>query len=271
MGMICVNGTSLYYDDTGGSGAPVVFSHGLLWNVSLFSPQIAALRNSHRCIAYDHRGQGKSADGVGRSIDMDVLAADAAALIEALGLGPVHFCGLSMGGFVALRLAIHRPELIRSLVLLDTSADPEPLINKLRYRALNILTRLFGPKLTANQVMEVLFGKTTLTDYARASDRLAWREQLAMARPSIWRSVNGILERKGVYKMLGSVGAPTLVIVGTEDVATPPARAERIAGAIKGAKLVRIPRAGHSATVEQPDAVTKAIQGFLCEVDREIH
>ena len=138
--MIRANGTALYYEDTGGSGAPVVFSHGLLWNSTLFAPQIAVLKNRYRCVAYDHRGQGRSADDIGRAISMETVTEDAVALIEKLGLGPVHFCGLSLGGIVGMRLAVGRPDLIRSLVLLDTTADEEPY--KPKYKAMTAVARL---------------------------------------------------------------------------------------------------------------------------------
>jgi ubiquinone/menaquinone biosynthesis C-methylase UbiE len=84
MATIQVNGTSRYCEDTGGAAPPIVFSHGLLWNTEPFAPQIAVLNDRHPCVAYDHRGQGKSADGTGRAIDMDIVTDDAAALIEAL-------------------------------------------------------------------------------------------------------------------------------------------------------------------------------------------
>jgi|SRR6478735_1769720 len=106
MPMIRANGTALYYEDTGGSGAPVVFSHGLLWNSALFAPQIAVLKDRYRCVAYDHRGQGRSADDIGRAISIETVTEDAVALIEKLGLGPVHFCGLSLGGIVGMRLPL---------------------------------------------------------------------------------------------------------------------------------------------------------------------
>src|SRR5690242_3966639 len=121
-----VNGTAIYYEDTGQGAPPILFSHGLLWNSELFAPQIAVLKHRFRCVAYDHRGQGKSADGTGRAIGIDTLTDDATSLIESLGLGRVHFCGLSLGGIVGMRLAISRPELIRSIILLSTTADPEP-------------------------------------------------------------------------------------------------------------------------------------------------
>jgi pimeloyl-ACP methyl ester carboxylesterase len=84
MATIRVNGTSRYCEDTGSAAPPIVFSHGLLWNTEPFAPQIAVLNDRHPCVAYDHRGQGKSADGTGRAIDRDIVADDAAALIEAL-------------------------------------------------------------------------------------------------------------------------------------------------------------------------------------------
>ena len=119
-----VNGTTLFYKDTGpgSTGETIVFSHGLLWNTALFAPQIAALRDRYRCVAWDHRGQGKSASGPHRNcIGMELVWQDAVALIEKLGLGAVHFVGLSMGGFVAMRMAARRPDLVKTLVLLETS------------------------------------------------------------------------------------------------------------------------------------------------------
>src|SRR4029078_4522554 len=114
MPMIDVNGTSLYYEDTGpgSTGETVVFSHGLLWGTELFAPQIAALRDRYRCLAWDHRGQGKSAVEWRNCIDMEPLAQDAAALLEHLGVKSAVFVGLSMGGFVGMRVAARRPDLV---------------------------------------------------------------------------------------------------------------------------------------------------------------
>jgi 3-oxoadipate enol-lactonase len=94
-----VNGTAIYYEDTGGDAPPIVFSHGLLWNTELFAPQIATLKDRFRCIAYDHRGQGKSDDGNGRAIAIDTLTNDAATLIEGMGLGRVHFLRAQFGRY----------------------------------------------------------------------------------------------------------------------------------------------------------------------------
>ncbi len=103
MPTIRVNGVELYYESTGSGPQTVVFSHGLLMSADMFREQVRFLSPRYRVVAYDHRGQGRS-DLTARAHDMDTLAADADALIEALGLAPCHFAGLSMGGFVALRL-----------------------------------------------------------------------------------------------------------------------------------------------------------------------
>lgn len=268
MARITVNGVELFYEDTGGSGEPILFSHGLLWNTSLFAPQVAALQGRYRCIAYDHRGQGQSADGQGSEIGMDLLTDDAVALIAALGLEKVHFCGLSMGGFVGMRLAARFPHLVHALILCETSADAEPAENVPKYKKLNFVARWLGLRFVSAKVLPILFGQTSLTDARRAAEKAAWKMQLEGNRRSIWRAVSGVINRSAVIDELPRIAAPTLVIVGDEDVATTPAKAERIARAIPDARLVRIAKAGHSSTVEQPQAVNAAILDFLGTLSR---
>lgn len=264
MATLELDGTSLYYEDTGpgSTGETLAFSHGLLWGTELFAPQVAALRDRYRCVAWDHRGQGRSAADHREHIGMELVWQDAVRLLESLSTGPVHFCGLSMGGFVAMRMAARRPDLVRSLILLETSSDPEPMENVGRYRLLTRLTRLLGPRLIKHKVAPIMLGKTILTDAGRRAD-LAKFVDLMSRRRDIWRAVNGVVDRGGVHDELPRITAPTLVIVGDEDVATPRPKAEKIAGAIPGARLVTIPRAGHSSPVEEPAAVTAAIEQFL--------
>ncbi len=265
-----VNGTRLYYEDTGqdgtgwgSTGQTIVFSHGLLWDAKLFAPQLAHLKSRYRVIAYDHRGQGRSADDTASSISMETVYQDAVALIEKLGIGPVHFAGLSMGGFVAMRLGARRPDLVRSLILMETSADPEPPENVPKYRKLNVVARWLGLSLVAGKVMPIMFSEDFLTDPARAAERAHWRGKLVGNRRSIWRAVNGVIDRAGVHDELDRIRCPVLVVVGEQDVATVPAKAERIHAAIPHSRLVRIAKAGHSSSVEQPAAVNAALDGFL--------
>lgn len=264
MPLASINGTRLHVEDSGGSGEPVVLSHGLLWSCRMFDAQRDALVGAgFRVIAYDHRGQGQSADDDARSISIETVYEDAAQLIAHLDIGPCHFAGLSMGGFVGMRLAARRPELLRSLILLETSADPEPVENIPKYRRLNWTWRWLGPGLVAKPVMQVMFGGPFLTEPGRAADRATWEGRLRANRRTIWRAVNGVIEREGMALELNRIRCATTVIVGLEDRATVPAKAERIADGIPGATLVKIPRAGHSSSVEEPALVNRAILDHL--------
>jgi pimeloyl-ACP methyl ester carboxylesterase len=264
MPTIELDGTSLYYEDTGpgSTGETIAFSHGLLWTTAQFASQIAALRARYRCIAWDHRGQGRSAADHRECISIELVWQDAVRLIQKVIGGPVHFCGLSMGGFVAMRMAARRPELVRSLILLETSADPEAIENIARYRLLTRVLKLLGPKIIKNRVAPIMLGKTLIADKARRKDLAAFVDLMSQRR-DIWRAVNGVVDRAGIHDELGRITAPTLVVVGDEDVATPRPKAERIVAGIAGAKLVTIPRAGHSSPVEEPELVTAAIEAFL--------
>jgi 3-oxoadipate enol-lactonase len=265
MPMLEVNGTSLYYEDTGPgtSGETIVFSHGLLWGTELFEPQVAALRERYRCIAWDHRGQGRSAGDHRHCIGMELVWQDAVALLDQLGVGRVYFVGLSMGGFVGMRVAARRPDLVKKLILIETSIGPEPIENVGRYRLLTAVYRTLGPRIVAGRVAPIMLGKTIMADPARKA-QVARFVQLMTRRRDVWKAVNGVIDRAGIAESeLRQIKAPTLVVVGDEDVATPLAKAQQIVATIAGASLVRIPRAGHSSTLEEPAAVTAAIEAFL--------
>ena len=262
-----INGVSLHYTDTGGDGPAIVFSHGLIMSKAMFDAQIDRLKDRYRCIAYDHRGQGES-EVTESGYDMDTLTDDAIALIDELGVAPCHFVGLSMGGFVGMRLAARRPELVKSLTLLETSADAEPAENAPKYRRLNFVARWFGLSLVVGKVMPILFGTTFMTDPGRSSERELWRKRIiGNHRIGITRAVVGVVERPGVMDELANIACPTLVAVGDEDTATVPAKSERIVAAINGAQLSIIPAAGHSSTIEQPEFVSDIIERFIGEVE----
>ncbi|MEH6361036.1 MAG: alpha/beta hydrolase, partial [Amylibacter sp.] len=120
----------------------------------MFEEQVAHFRGRYRCITFDHRGQGQS--GVSKDgYSIETLTTDAAALIRHLDIAPCHFVGLSMGGFVGIRLAARKPELLKTLTLLDTSADPEPLENGPKYRMLNFVARWIGLWAVIDRVMPI--------------------------------------------------------------------------------------------------------------------
>jgi pimeloyl-ACP methyl ester carboxylesterase len=269
MPRIQVNGADLYYEDTGAGPEAVVFAHGLLWSGRMFDAQVAALKQRYRCITFDFRGQGRS-EVTPSGYDMDTLAEDSEALIEALGVAPCHFVGLSMGGFIGMRLAARRPELIRSLALLETTADAEPEANVPRYKRLAFLARWLSMRLVGGQVMAIMFSQKFLNDPGRAAQREAYRRLLlANNKVGKYRATLGVVNRRAVAEEIGRIRAPTLVVVGDQDVATVPAKSEGIRERIPNARLVVIPGAGHSSTMEEPEAVNAALAQFLDEQSQQ--
>ena len=258
-----VNGAELYYEVYGSGPETIVFAHGLLWSGQMFHKQVDALKDRFRCVTFDFRGQGQS-EVTEDGYDMDTLAEDAAALIETLELDPCHFAGLSMGGFIGMRLAIRCPGLLKSLTLLETSADPEPEENLNQYRVLNFIARWFGLGLVASRVMPIMFGHNFLTDPDRKEERDEWRSRMAdNHRVGISRAVGGVINRDGVFGQIDEIKIPTLIIVGDQDVATVPAKSERMHARIDGSEMVVIAGAGHTSSLEEPDAVNAAMEDFL--------
>lgn len=267
MPTIKINDVEIYYEEHGSGEEAIVFSHGLLFSGEMFAAQVAVFKDRYRCITYDHRGQGQTPvtkDGY----DMDTLTNDAAALIEKLNCAPCHFVGLSMGGFVGMRLAIRRPELLKSLTLMETSADPEPVDNVPKYKKLGIVARWLSMKLVINKVMPIMFGQKFMNDESRAGEREKWKGKIISAdRVGINRALVGVITRKGVYEQLDKINTPTLIIVGNQDTATVPAKSERMHARIKNSKFVIIEGAGHSSSVEEPEQVNKAIEEFCMSKD----
>lgn len=260
-----INGAQIYYEEAGSGPETIVFSHGLLMSGEMFREQVKAFSGRYRCICYDHRGQSRS-EVTDSGYDMDSLTQDAAALIRELDCAPCHFVGLSMGGFVGMRLAIRQPELLKSLILIETTADPEPEQNKGPYRRLAFIGRWLSFRLVINPLVKIMFGRSFLEDPAKEETREKWRNHLlGLSRVGTSRAAHGVIDRDGVYDQLSVINTPTLIVVGKEDVATPPVKSERMRDAIAGASLKILPRGGHSSTIEEPDAVTLAIADFLVQ------
>src|ERR1700757_1309269 len=212
------DGATIHYTDSqppaGRPDAPTVFfGHGLLFSGWMFHPQIAALRDEYRCVAIDWRGQGESTatrDGY----DMDTLAGDAVGLIDALGVAPVHYVGLSMGGFIGQRIAARRPALVRTLTLLDTSAGPEDPDKVKRYKFLGLIFRVPGLPPLRKAVLPLMFGPAFLADPSNTQLIDEWQGGVGRSRRAgVSRAVFGVANRLPIEHEISRISAPTLVIV----------------------------------------------------------
>lgn len=259
-----VNGTRYAYIDEG-SGPLLFFGHGLLASKEMFRAQIDALSDRYRCVSVDwpgHADSGPPPEGW----DFWRMAEDMAAITrDVLGEEGGVYAGLSQGGFGAMRLALRHPELVRGLILMNTSAAPEPAENLERYRQLAEAMR-HGDDATRRGAAEVaaaiLYGQTW-RDANPEELRHEMELMLSHDREGQYVADHAVFDRDDISDQISRITAPTLVIGGDEDVATVPEKSEFIASHIEGAELVMIPRAGHHSAIENPEPVTAAIERFL--------
>lgn len=264
---IDLNGVTLFYREAGETGTPVVFSSSYLFDHSHYDAQIEALADSHRIFAYDHRDHGRSTTMDG-SYDFEQIYGDAEAFVETVVGEPCHFVGLSTGGFVGLRLGIRRPELLRSLVVLGSTADREPFGKRVEFEAMLLVLGLLGPRPLEQRIAAKMFGRHYLQDETRAEERGRWIESLvSVDRAAARRFGRAILGRASVADQLSAITSPVLVIAGALDRAISPRRSRQTAEAIPGADFVLIADAGHLSTIERPQRVSELLRSFFVKVD----
>jgi len=231
----------------------------------MWAAQVPALAERHRVINIDLRGHGRSGHA-SKPCDVYDLVGDVVAVLDALDIPTAVWAGLSIGGMVAMRAALTVPERVRALVLLDTHAGTETVVNKTKYRLMSVGAKLFGIRPFIPAVVPLMFGETSLRD--RLELVTEWRKRFAALHvPSIGVILEGLIRRDSVIEKLPGIGVPTLVMVGAEDVSLPVECSREIANAIPDSTLLVVPEAGHLSTLEQPDFVTTAMTGFLNQLD----
>ena len=243
---------------TGPADAPaLVLSNSLGADLRMWDPQADALAERFRLVRYDTRGHGGSPVPDG-PYSIEHVGQDALALLDHLGIERAHWAGLSLGGMTGLWLAVNAPERLDRLVLLCTSAQLGPA-ETWRERAETV--RAQGTEAVA----EAGVGRW-LTERFRDEhpDTAAWLRDMIAATPDAGYAAGcAVIEHMDLTAGLASIPAPTLVIAGAQDPATPPEHAERIVAAIPDARLEVLDPAAHLANVEQPDAVTRLILEHL--------
>lgn len=249
-----------------GRGPPLLLWHSLLCDGSMWREQVLDLARDHRVVVVDGPGHGASPPPRG-PFTLEDCAAAALELLDALAIERAALLGLSWGGMTFMRLALAAPERVRALALLDTSADPEQRLKRIRYRVMAAIYRRFGlVRPLERPVLQAMLGATTLRERPELGRELLERLR-GWDRAGVARAVDAVvIRRASIAARLASIRAPTLVLVGEEDRATGVRAAERIARGIPGARLVRVPRAGHLSTLEAPGEVTRHLREFLAAV-----
>ena len=257
------DGVEIAYDDIG-SGMPVALIHGFPHNRSLWAPQVSGLLDRARCIAPDLRGFGESSrDG---PFSIDQFADDIAQLMHTLGISRAVFVGLSMGGYVAFSLWRRHRTLVRALVLADTRAGADSEEARAKRRALIEVARTRGSGAVADGQITGMIGKTTREKRPGMIDEVHRMLESASVE-GIVGALEAMMARVDSTPTLATIDVPTLVVVGNEDVLTPPSESEIIHEAIRNSRLEVIEQAGHVSNLERPAAFNHVLTEFLAALD----
>lgn len=248
----------LYFEDTGGPGPVVLFSHGFLLDHEMWQAQVEALKGRFRCITWDERSHGMS-EVHGPFTHWDA-AGDAMGLLDHLQIAQASLVGLSQGGFLSLRAALLFPKRVKSLVVLDTAVGVDPPEVVAGYRDFQRKWSELGPLGDLAKVnAELIFGP----DYDASLWLAKWRAKAPSLHDTAWDTVIG---RDDISGRLGEIRCPSLVINGTQDQAFNMDVARAIAAGLGQCKgLVAIEGAYHCPAVTHPAPVNTAVLRFLNE------
>jgi 3-oxoadipate enol-lactonase len=242
-----------------GEGAPIVMSHALGLDLHLWDELAATLAPGHAVLRYDHRGHGGSAVPAG-PYSMDGLVEDAARLVREWGRGPVVWMGISMGGMVGQGLAVRHPELVRGLVIANSTAR-YPREARAMWAERIAKVEQGGLAAIADMVMERYFAAGFR---AAHPDRVeTFRCALLATDPKGYIGCSHAIAAVDWLDRLDRIACPTLVVAGAQDVGAPVAMSQAMVERIPGAELAVVADAAHLSVVEQPAVFATLVQRFL--------
>ena len=252
----------LYYEASG-SGAPLVWVPGTGLLGATWARQTEHFATRYRCITVDLRGSGETTGG---SSDFSVadLADDIAAAMDELGIGEAVFVGLSLGSAVVQELALRRPGLVKAAVLLSTWSSSFAEHHIRRHFESRLYALEHGPLDVFAQFAFWMSAPSVIDDEPELQVRVEADLAASMSRNTAGTAAHFRADLgHETLPRLGNIGCPVLVLHGDEDLITLPAYNARVAGAIPGAELRTIRKAGHLAWLERPEAVNEEITTFL--------
>ena len=262
------DGTRIHYEVTGRPGAtPILMIQGLGASKNAWNLQRIAMATRFRSISLDNRGAGRS-DKPTQPFTLEQMADDAIAVLDAAGVETAHVVGASMGGVISQIFAVKYPHRVRSLTLVCTACRNHPWRQELLQTWVH----------TAEQKGMIEVGKEAAQwvmsprSFRRLVPAFTWMGPLAALRPrhSFVSQIQAILDtREDLVDELSSITAPTMVIVGNQDILTPRGDSEEIAERIPNAELVVISGAAHGLMMEHSTTFNKILIEFLQRTEAE--
>lgn len=255
-----INGLKVY---TRGNkeNKPIIFVHGFPYDHTMWDNQVNALKDSYYCITYDIRGLGNSYIGDGQ-YTMEAYVWDLFSILDGLHVESPILCGLSMGGYIALRAVQKDQDRFSSLILCDTRSEADNDEGKLgRANAID--------KINVEGVQNFADGFVKKCFHPKSPERISevYKQTLQVASNQNSLGVKGalfaMLSRTDTTNYLSQIKIPTLVLVGKRDSLTTPKIMKKMAKQIRGSKFIKISKAGHMSPIENPEKVNEEISKFL--------
>ena len=248
----------------GREGAPwVMMAHGLATSLGMWDDLVDVLKDDYRCLRYDARGHGETPPTAG-AYSFDQLTRDAATILAALHVEKTHFVGLSMGGMVALGLALHEPTRLASISVCDARAEAdEEYIEGWNHRIQ--IVRKGGMAALIDRTLQRWFTPAFLAKPSPSLDKM--RSMMGGTSPDGYCGCGEALKALHYGARLGEIRTPTMLLVGAQDLGAPPPIVREMHKAMPQSRYVEIPDAGHISNVEQPDLFATAVRSFLKEVE----
>jgi 3-oxoadipate enol-lactonase len=243
------------------TGMPVVLIHGFPFSKEMWAPQLAPLSAEHYVVTYDVRGHGASGRGDGQ-YSIEMFVDDLIALIDHLKLSRVVVCGLSMGGYIALRAIERHPERFRGLILCDTKSEADNNEARIRRAEQMKAVKTGGMRTFAENYLKSVFYKKTFAANPEAVELI--RRTIEAADPfAVAGTFLALAARTDTTAALYSIAVPSLILVGHHDVLTPPSAARAMQEKIPRSVLHVIPHAAHLSTLENPEEATEHMLEYL--------
>ena len=246
--------------DDRGDGPALVCAHGTLMDRTMFSPQARALADDYRVVAYDSRARTDRWRG---PYDLDDLVEDCRTVLDALDIDTCVLAGMSMGGFVAARVALEYPDRLDGLVFVDSMAEAYTEEERAEYGDLAEGVRGADrvPMEVAELSADLMFSERAHEDQRDLVE--TWTNRwhtypgdAVAAEIESWRTEPGVLDE------LSAVDVPALAVHGEHDQSIPPERARRTVEALDG-RFETVPGAGHPSNLERPEVVNGVLREFL--------
>lgn len=263
-----LNGHTINYAERGmPQGVPIVFIHGFPFDHSMWELQMMALPNHFRAITYDVRGHGMSDVGDGQ-FTIELFVDDLLFLLDHLVISHAIFCGLSMGGYIALRAIERHSERCMGLVLCDTRSEADTDEGKIKRTASLKTVKQEGTRVFAEGFVKAAFAPQTFQENPAAVETI--KKIITSNSPlGISGTLLALAARTETTAVLPTISVPTLILVGERDMLTPPSAAQSMHERIPNSEMHIIANAAHMSNIENPVEFNRHLLAFLKQFKNE--